>query len=161
MEYHNLDIYPEPQDKKPLFINEPWLVDPSFYYLEKMPEEQVDNVRVYVPLDISAEDILRRLSVFVYHYGEANEDNESDFSNDVRGLVSQIEIYDQVWMAREQGAPAEQNRSYREDWERKHSPKTVDLVKRFVEELEAIPDGCAELFPFELIDELKEEYLAE
>jgi len=25
--------------------------------------------------------------------------------------------------------------------------------------LEKIPDGCAELFPFELIDELKEEYL--
>ena len=33
------------------------------------------------------------------------------------------------------------------------------LAKRFVEELEAIPDGGTELFPLELIDELKEEYL--
>ena len=37
--------------------------------------------------------------------------------------------------------------------------KAVVLAKRFVEELEAITDGGTELFPFELIDELKEEYL--
>lgn len=36
---------------------------------------------------------------------------------------------------------------------------TKVLCEIFVEEWEAISDGCAELFPFELIDELKEEYL--
>ena len=41
----------------------------------------------------------------------------------------------------------------------KHSSKAVELVRRFVAELEEIPDGCAELFPFELIDELRREYL--
>ena len=41
----------------------------------------------------------------------------------------------------------------------KHSSKAVELVRRFVTELEEIPDGCAELFPFELIDELRREYL--
>lgn len=37
----------------------------------------------------------------------------------------------------------------------------MDLVERFVKELESIPDACAELFPFETIDELTAEYLAE
>lgn len=30
----------------------------------------------------------------------------------------------------------------------------------FVTKLEEIPDGCAEYFPFELIEELKQEYLS-
>ena len=42
-----------------------------------------------------------------------------------------------------------------------HSRKAIQLVREFVGILEKIPDGCAELFPFELIDELKEEYLTE
>ena len=33
------------------------------------------------------------------------------------------------------------------------------ILRRFVAELEEIPDGCAELFPFEVIDELRSEYL--
>ena len=39
-----------------------------------------------------------------------------------------------------------------------HSHKARALVEQVIKELESIPDGCAELFPFELIDELKEEY---
>ena len=42
---------------------------------------------------------------------------------------------------------------------RGHSRKAIQLVREFIGILEKIPDGCAELFPFELIDELKEEYL--
>ena len=29
MEHHSLDPYPEPKDKSPLYINEPWLIDKS------------------------------------------------------------------------------------------------------------------------------------
>ena len=43
----------------------------------------------------------------------------------------------------------------------KHSKEAVALVKDFVALLEEIPDGCAECFPFDLIDELREEYLRE
>ena len=71
------------------------------------------------------------------------------------GLFSQIEIYDQVWFAREGRTRANSAASESE----KHSGKAVELVRRFVSELEEIPDGCAELFPFELIDELRREYL--
>ncbi len=42
---------------------------------------------------------------------------------------------------------------------RKHSLEAVALVKEFVTHLEEIPDACAERFPFETIDELKQEYL--
>jgi hypothetical protein len=48
-------------------------------------------------------------------------------------LISQVEIYDQLWYVRH--------------------------LKEFIVNLEEIPDGCAEIFPFELIDELKEEFL--
>ena len=44
---------------------------------------------------------------------------------------------------------------------RGHSRKAIQLVREFVGILEQIPDGCTELFPFELIDELKEDYLTE
>lgn len=39
-----------------------------------------------------------------------------------------------------------------------HSAEGIALIKEFVRMLEEIPDGCAELFPFELIDELRDGY---
>lgn len=41
---------------------------------------------------------------------------------------------------------------------REHSSEATELVREFVKMLEEIPDGCAELFPFELVDELRDEY---
>ena len=32
MEHHNLDAHPIPKDSKPLFINEPWMIDPSLQW---------------------------------------------------------------------------------------------------------------------------------
>ena len=43
--------------------------------------------------------------------------------------------------------------------EGQHSREAIDLVEEFTDKLEEIPDGGAELFPFELIEELREEYL--
>jgi hypothetical protein len=152
LEHHDLDIRPIPEDKEPLFINEPWLIDDSIYesmWGKKEPENTDDNIRVYVPLDINRQAILRRLERIITQYGEANEENEFSFSAEVDMLISQVEIYDQIWCARhvpKQG---------------KHSAEAIGLVKAFISKLEDIPDGCAELFPFELIDELKEEFLRE
>ena len=39
-----------------------------------------------------------------------------------------------------------------------HSAEATELVRKFVEALESIPDGCAEMFPFQLIEDLKDEY---
>ena len=77
---------------------------------------------------------------------EANEENESDFMFEVERLISQIEIYDQVWFVRHMPE------------DRKHSAEAKLLVKDFIAALEEIPDGCAETFPFELIEDLRREY---
>ena len=157
MEHHDLDVWPIPNDKKPQYINEPWLIDSSIvnYYPTctaeqlKAPDKEKDNIRVYVPLDINRNAILRRLHWLIVRYKEANEVNEMDFSVDVQQLVSQIEIYDQYWSV------------WHVPKEGEHSEETVQLVRVFVDKLLAIPDSGAEYFPFELIDELREEYLGE
>ena len=151
MEHHTLDVYPIPKDKAPLYINEPWLIDCSLLEVSNgsaEPEQEQDNIRVYIPLDINKNAILRRLDTMIIHYGEANEKNELDFSIDVNMLVSQIEIYDQIWYVRHMPENGE------------HSQEAVDLVRKFIARLEEIPDGCAEIFPFELIDTLRKEYLS-
>ena len=154
--HHNLETKPVPE--KALYINKPDLADVTINYYgsgKQEEESQADHIRVYVPLDLSADAILRRLRFLIFRYKEANEQNEFNFSMDVGRLVSQIEIYDQVWFVREGRTHAIGDDSESE----KHSSKAVELVRRFVAELEEIPDGCAELFPFELIDELRREYL--
>ena len=64
---------------------------------------------------------------------------------DVEMLISQIEIYDQIWYVRHMPKDGE------------HSLEAKELIAK----LEEIPDGCAERFPFEIIDRLREEYLGE
>ena len=143
--HHDLDIYPVPKDQAPLYVNEPWIIDSSL--LEGVTGESNlpdDNIRVYVPLDISKEVILLRLKIIISKYGEANESNELDFAREVRQLVYQIELYDQVWTARNSIEGMDM---------------VVDLVEEFVATLEQIPDGCAENFPFDLIEELGNDYL--
>ncbi len=149
MELHDIDQYTLPKDKQAIYINEPWLVDKTLLELplHPEPEEEKDNIRVYVPLDLNKEAILRRLDRLVDQCGEANEDNEMEFSIDVDRLISQVEIYDQIWSIRH--VPEEG----------KHSAEAIELIREFVKRLEDIPDGCAECFPFETIDELTKEYL--
>lgn len=148
VEHHNLDPYPFPKEKDPLYVNETTLTDTSFVEKIANDMEKEDNVRIYAPIDINADAIIRRLNHIINKYGEANERNESDFSLEVQHLFSQVEIYDQVWFIRDG------------DYMNKHSRKGVALVRDFVKALQTIPDGCAELFPFEMIDWLKEEYLS-
>jgi hypothetical protein len=149
-EHHDLDIHPIPKEKMPMFINEPWLVDRYLFDYgprNKEPELEDDNIRIYVPIDLNKESILRRLRYIIVEFEEANEDNEMSFSAYVRQLICQIEIYDQIWYVRH--IPKEG----------RHSKEAKELVKEFVGILKEIPDGCAEMFPFEMIDELEAEYL--
>ena len=152
MTHHTLDVHPIPKEKQPLYINEPWLIDRRFQHDETQwsaePDAQADNIRIYIPLDLNKNAILQRLDLIIMHYEEANEDNESVFSQDVDALISQIEIYDQIWFVRH--IPKDN---------KKHSAEAIELVEAFIQRLEQIPDGCAERFPFETIDTLREEYL--
>lgn len=148
MTHHKLDPYPIHKDKTPLYINEPWIIDKTLleYELHIEPEEEDDNIRTYIPLDLNRKAILRRLDRVIAHYEEANEANEMEFDSDVTMILFQIEIYDQVWYVRHMPE------------EGKHSAEAVSLVKEVIQRLESIPDGCAECFPFDTIDELKREY---
>ena len=150
MRHHKIDVYPVPKDKSPIYINEVALIDDTVmdYTDGRQGElEKPDNIRIYVPLDLNADAIIRRLNAIVSFYGEATEENEFNFSIAVSKLLSQIEIYDQIWNVRKSGN------------ESKHSKEAIELVKRFVAVLENIQDGCAETFPFDIIEELRSEYL--
>ena len=151
MIHHSLDPYPEPKEKSPLYVNEPQLIDKSLFEFPELarPVADEDNARIYVPLDLSRDLILRRLDRIILQYGETNEGNEGDFSTDVDMLISQIEIYDQIWYVRHMPE------------EGKHSAEAISLVEEFIDRLKEIPDGCAECFPFEMIEELEAEYLNE
>lgn len=149
MEHHRLDPYPIPKEKTPLCINEPWLIDKSLleYPPRREPDEQEDNVRIYIPMDLNRDAILRRLDRVIAHYGEATEENEMEFGVDVGMIISQVEIYDQVWFVRHMPDKGE------------HSNEAKELVREIIDRLKEIPDGCAECFPFDIIDELEREYL--
>lgn len=116
MEHHRLDPYPIPKDKIPLCINEPWLIDKSLleYPSSREPDEKEDNVRIYVPMDLNKTAILRRLDRVIAHYGEATEENEMEFSVDVGMIVSQVEIYDQVWFRRHTSEKGEHSNEAKE-----------------------------------------------
>lgn len=149
-QHHSLDLYPIPKEEHPLFINEPWLIDSSIVRgidENNEPESEADNRRIYVPLDLNKSAILRRLSDIIRRYGEVNWRNEMSFSVDVERLLVQVEIYDQIWYIRHTPATGV------------HSSEAIELIQEFIKQLKEIPDGCAERFPFELIDRLKKEYL--
>ena len=152
MDHHNLDVHPIPKESTPRFINEPWMIDPSLQWIQQegydpSPPEAVDNIRVYIPMDICKESILRRLSFIINRYGAATKANEIDYAYDVVNLISQIEIYDQIWFIRHMPK------------EGKHSLEAIELVKEFVAKLEDIEEGDSEMFPYNTIKKLKKEFI--
>ena len=69
MQHHKLDVKSVPQERQPLFVNEPWLIDINSCWREFQsvePDAAPDNVRVYLPLDINADAVLARLRTVVY-----------------------------------------------------------------------------------------------
>jgi len=156
--HHDLDPYPIPKDRTPMFINEPWIIDESWdrpvpkkvkdlKYELKRPDSEADNIRIYVPIDLNKKAILRRLHTVIAKFGDACEKNEFHYSAEVQELIYQIEIYDQIWHVRHWVDGC------------KHSEEAKDLVTEFIKLLEQIPDACAECFPFVEIEYLKREYL--
>lgn len=152
MNHHSLDVHPIPKESTPRFINEPWMIDPSLQWIQETecnpnPLPEPDNIRVYIPMDICKESILRRLSFIINRYGAATEANEMDYAYDVVNLISQIEIYDQIWFIRHMPK------------EGKHSLEAIELVKEFVAKLEEIEEGDSEMFPYTTIEKLKKEFI--
>lgn len=69
MEHYSLVPYPIPKNKSSLYINEPWPIDKSLleYAPHRELEETEDNARIYIPMDLNRESILRRLDRVIAH----------------------------------------------------------------------------------------------
>lgn len=121
-------------------------VDNSNFIEDTYPNNTDDNIRIYVPLDINQDSVMDRLYNIISRYKEATEENEMSFSVEVTILLNQLDVYDQYWFKHEDQSNG------------KHSKHGTELAQKILEELQSIPDGCAECFPFETIDQLKAEY---
>ena len=159
---HILDCKPIPENV--LYINELNLVDSLPYETNIETEKALtgkrkkeggvlpdDNLRIYVPIDINADAIMRRLHLLFVTMDYPTEDNESAYSFAVRRLIYQLEIYDQVCVTR----------NFEESVQKelggvRHSREGIDLARRIADYLEE-NDGNAELFPWDEIEKLMKE----
>lgn len=144
-DYHPLDVRPIPE--RVLYINETELADLTVLNeSEKYRADSAsDNIRVYIPLDLNHHAIIRRLNDIYLRYGDPSEKNESEFYMETCRVISHLEIYDQVWFVREG------------DSGNGHSHKATAVVMEILKILED-NEGCAELFPYNVIQQLKEDY---
>ena len=160
---HKLDYKPIPEDV--LYINELDLADSVPYETNIEMEKALtgkckkeggvlpnDNVRIYVPIDINADAIMRRLHLLFVSMDYPTEDNESAYSFAVRRIISQLEIYDQVCVTRNF-----ENSVQKELGGVRHSREGIELARRIVDYLEE-NDGTAELFPWDEIEKLRKEF---
>ena len=141
-----------------MFINEPWLIDESIYlesYKQMMaarePEDEEDNRRVYIPLDLNKSAFLRRLEHVLDKFGDITWRNESNAYAEVQKIISQIEIYDQLWFVREGNFKTDENGMIYG-----HSQHATIVIQEIIKRFEAV-DTCED-FPYDIIDELKKEY---
>ena len=133
--YHKLDIHFIPADV--LYVNELSLAGKVPYETKDTMEKAItgkikskggilpdDNARIYVPMDLNADS----------------------------KVISQLEIYDQVWAARKAGETVQ-----KEGGGVRHSRQGIELAKQIVKYLEDI-EGDAECFPYDEVEELREAF---
>ena len=161
--HHKLDIHPIPADV--LYVNELSLAGEAPYETKQDVDKALtgktrskggilpdDNVRIYVPMDLNADIIMWRLYSLQNLLGSPTEKNESAYSSGVSMAISQLEIYDQVWVARKL-----EDAVQKEDGGVRHSRQGIELAKQMVKYLEE-NEGNAECFPYDQIEELREEF---
>lgn len=143
--HHSLDIKTIPE--KVLYINETELADLTVLneYPQNKDASASDNIRVYVPLDLNHDAIIRRLRDIYFRYGDPTEANEFSFRMEVERIIAHLEIYDQVWYVRQGNSG------------NGHSKYATELVQEIIGILEE-NEGCAELFPYETIEQLRADY---
>ena len=112
-----------------------------------------DNVRKsMVPMNLNADIIMWQLYSLHSTLGYPTEKNESAYCSGVGKVISQLEIYDQVWAARKL-----EDTVQKEDGGVRHSHQGIELAKQIVKYLEDI-ESTAECFPYDKIQELREAF---
>ncbi len=160
--HHNLDINPIPE--RVLYVNDLTIAADTPYQLQGELDKAMtgkqrkdggilpdDNVRIYIPLDLNAENILYQLQSIFQKLGSPSWDNENTYTVETGKIIAQLEIYDQVWAARGHFDTISNEPGV------KHSREGIELARKIVKYLEE-KDGTADSFPYELIDELREEF---
>ena len=136
---HILDAHPIPNEPH-LYINELDLMDPNANKSKKEIETPgKDVIRVYIPLDLSYRDIMRRL-------GEIDRPDRykqdpwycSGFRQQVEQVIKQLEIYDQIRAVRNMKANVD---THPEEPGHKHSPEGIELAAEIVNSLEEYEDS--------------------
>lgn len=161
--HHKLDVHPIPEEV--FYVNEPGLAIPPFFETKAenglaltgktiscggiLPD---DNVRVYVPMDLNADNILRQLNRLRASLGLPEESNEVSYSLGVAKIIAQLEIYDQIWVARDLAHAVR-----KENGGVYHSQRGIALAKKIVATLSQL-EGNAECFPFDEIEELNADF---
>lgn len=161
--HHKLDIHPIPADV--LYVNELSLAGKVAYETKDDTAKAItgkkkseggilpdDDVRIYVPMDLNADIIMWQLYSLQGSLGYPTEKNESAYSSGVSKVISQLEIYDQVWAARKAGEAVQKDAVGV-----RHSQQGIELAKQIVKYLEDI-EGDAECFPYDQIEELNEAF---
>ena len=161
--HHNLDIHSIPADV--LYVNELSLAGKVPYETKDDAAKAItgkkkseggilpdDNVRIYVPMDLNADIIMWQLYSLHGSLGYPTEKNESVYSSGVSKVISQLEIYDQVWAARKVGETVQ-----KEGGGERHSQQGIELAKQIVKYLEGI-EGDAECFPYDEVEKLREAF---
>lgn len=159
--HHKLDIHPTPTDV--LYVNQLSLAGKAPYETKQDMDKALtgrtksnggilpdDNVRIYVPMDLNADIIMWQLYSLHSTLGYSTEKNESAYCSGVGKVISQLEIYDQVWAARNLEDTVQKG-----DGGVRHSHQGIELAKQIVKYLEEI-EGAAECFPYDGIQELRE-----
>lgn len=111
-----------------------------------------DNVRIYVPMDLNADGIMRQLYALYGALGEPTESNESVYYSGVRKIITQLEIYDQVWVARKVEESVQ-----KENGGVRHSRKGIELAGEIINYLEE-NEGASECFPYDEVEELRDAF---
>lgn len=109
-----------------------------------------DNVRIYVPIDISQEMILSKLSSLFCELGEVTWRNEMDYSVQVSTLITLLQLYDQLLI--EQG-----NFPVVQTGETLHSKLAIETAKQMCDIL-IRNEGTGDTFPYDEIGELSKKY---
>ena len=100
------------------------------------------------PLSDKSKSVLARLEKIIRLCGTATEMNETDFSIEVKRILQEAGLYKSQWDLKDK-LP---EKPIQVDEE------TRNLMTAIIAKLKGIPDGGAELFPFELIDTLGQVY---
>lgn len=89
-------------------------------------------------------------TLFIGSLGYPTESNESAYYSGVRKIITQLEIYDQVCVARkEEESVKKANGGVR------HSREGIELAGKIVKYLEE-NEGTAECFPYDEVEKLRE-----